>query len=265
VRLNTLFGDDSDIVFIPAGRSVLATLSEQLQDIPYPSMDLIMQEFINRIRDTRRNFGSRIPEIIQDYLKTVKGQINNSAVNLAYELIHEILRADYVSDKGEEKIYYDESHWVKLLFASSGQQESLWLLLPCFMQILQQRKSLFIIEEPEAHLFPYAQRNIMELIALLANATNSTVLISTHSPYILTSTNLLLYSGAVEKQNSQRDAVIRPMLRIMPSIFSAFSIDNGKLTDLFDEETSMIMAEYIDSVSTVINEDLDRLMEKEGA
>lgn len=262
VRINSIFKDDSDIIYIPAGRSVLATMSEQLQDIPFPSMDLTMQEFINRIRNTRMNFGSRIPEVVQDYLKTVKGQINQIAVELAYNIVHTILKADYVSDKDGEKVFYDRDRWVKLLFASSGQQESLWVLLPCFLQILQNRKCLIIIEEPEAHLFPDAQRAIVELVALLVNVTNSSAMITTHSPYILTSTNLLLFSGAIEKSGERNSTVIHPQLRISPKTFSAHSIDDGVMSDLYDKEAHMLNVDYIDQISSVINEDLDRLVEK---
>ena len=262
VRINSIFEDNSDIIYIPAGRSVLATMSEQLQDIPFSSMDLTMQEFINRIRNTRMRFGSRIPDMVQDYLKTVKGQINQSAVDLAYKLIHTILKADYVSDKDGEKVFYDEDRWVKLMFASSGQQESLWVLLPCFLQILQNRKCLIIIEEPEAHLFPNSQRSIMELVALLVNVTGSSVMITTHSPYILTATNLLLFSGAVEKQGEKGSAVILPQLRISSDTFSAHSIDNGIMSDLYDKETHMLNVDYIDQISSVINEDLEKLLEK---
>lgn len=261
-RINKIFRDESDIIYIPAGRSVLSTMSEQLQDLPFSSIDLTMQEFMNRIRDTRINFGSRIPDMVQDYLKTVKGQINDSAVKLAYELIHSILKADYISDKGGEKIFYDNDRWVKLLFASSGQQESLWVLLPCFLQILQRRKSLVIIEEPEAHLFPDSQKSIVELITLLVNSTGSSVMITTHSPYILTATNLLLFSGAVENQTERGPAVVKPILRLSSDSFSAHSIECGVISDIYDSESHMLNAEYIDKISSVINQELDALLEK---
>lgn len=124
-KLNDLFESHAEIIYIPAGRSLLATLSEQLSDVSFSVIDLTMQEFINLIRETKDKFGSKIPEMVKDYTKTVKGQIDNNAVKVAYELIKEILKADYASDSEGEKIYFDERHWVKLMYSSSGQQEVL--------------------------------------------------------------------------------------------------------------------------------------------
>ena len=73
-------------------------MSEQLHDISVSEMDLTMQEFVKLIRATKSHFGTKIPEMVQNYTKTVKGQINNSAVTHAYELIKKILKADYVND-----------------------------------------------------------------------------------------------------------------------------------------------------------------------
>ena len=73
--------------------------------------------------------------------------------------------------KTGKKIYFDERHWVKLMYGSSGQQEALWILLLVFIIILENKNAFVIIEEPEAHLFPKAQRKIVNLIALMVNTT----------------------------------------------------------------------------------------------
>ena len=48
-RLYKLFENNADIIYIPAGRSLLATMSEQLHDFSISDMDLTMQDFINMI------------------------------------------------------------------------------------------------------------------------------------------------------------------------------------------------------------------------
>lgn len=193
--VSSLFGSTEEIIYIPAGRSLLATLFEDLRYLLAQNMNLTMQEFVELIQRTRKRFGTKIPEMIKEYTKTENGQINNMAVAQAYSLIQEILKADYTSEEDGEKIYFDERHWVKLMYGSSGQQECLWILLLAFISILENRNTFVIIEEPEAHLFPQAQRKIVNLIALMVNTTGSKVLITTHSPYILTAANILLYSG----------------------------------------------------------------------
>lgn len=42
-------------MYIPAGRSLLATMSEQLHGFSIADMDLTMQEFINLIRNKKIN------------------------------------------------------------------------------------------------------------------------------------------------------------------------------------------------------------------
>lgn len=77
-------------------------------------IDFITQEFIQYIRNLKTNFGSKLEDIRQNYLKTVTGQIRNQDVELACNLIRDVLWADYVNDQDGEKLYFDKEHWVKL-------------------------------------------------------------------------------------------------------------------------------------------------------
>ncbi len=102
-RLYKIFENNAEIIYIPAGRSLLATMSEQLHDFSIADMDLTMQEFINLIRNTKNKFGSKIPDMVKNYTKTVRGQINNNALDMAYDLIKSIFKADYTSENDGEK------------------------------------------------------------------------------------------------------------------------------------------------------------------
>ena len=196
-------------------------------------------------------------------------RINGStigSVSVDYEFIKKILKADYISENDGEKIYFDEYHWVKLMYGSSGQQEVLWILMLAFTTILEKKKSFIIIEEPEAHLFPIAQKDVMNLISLMINSTNSKVIITTHSPYILTSTNILLYSQKVENQHTKLNKIVIPKnLRVSYENFAAYKVDNSEkvLESLLDEESHMINTNYIDEVSSITNSELDELITME--
>lgn len=264
VHLEELFADSREIIYIPAGRSLLATLSEQLQEYSVSEMDLTMQEFITLIRRTKNRFGSKIPEMIKEYTKTVDGRIDKKAVEQAYDLIKKILKADYTSDSEGEKMYFDEYHWVKLMYSSSGQQEVLWILMLLFILILQKKSAFVVIEEPEAHLFPIAQRDVVQFITLMANVTSSSVLLTTHSPYILTSANILLYSSQIEQ--GEEDAVVPVAMRINGDFFDAYKVlydveDGSKIESIFDKEEALIDTEYIDEVSGITNREFDKLIE----
>lgn len=264
-NVKKVFGYNYDIIYIPAGRSLIATMSETLAEMPTTQLDQSMQEFITLIKEIKHKFGMKIPDIIKNYTKTVKAQINNVALADAYKLINSIFRADYVSEVDGEKIYFDTTHWVKLMYASSGQQEVLWILMLMYTLILEKRAAFIVIEEPEAHLFPKAQRDIINLISLVINTTGSNVIITTHSPYILTSANILLYSNKVENKRNKEDWVVKKNLRLNFEKVDAFAVGEveNSFKSLMDRETNMIETEYIDEVSGIINEDLERLIDME--
>ena len=265
--VSAIFFDSDEILYIPAGRSILATLSEQLHDLNLSTMDLPLQEFVNLIQTTKTTFGSRIPDVISNYTKTVDGQIKNLDVEMAYSLVRQILRGDYVNESDGERLYYSEHEYVKLMYASSGQQEVLWILLLIFIRILEQRKVFLVLEEPEAHLFPSAQKNIIELVALLINSTESAVFITTHSPYILTSVNLLVYSAKVENRLiNNNDSIVKKAFRIDPDQMDAFNIDNAGafcFESIKDESEKMIDATKIDQISNFINDATEKIMDLE--
>ena len=56
-----------------------------------------------------------------------------------------------------------------------------------------------VFEEPEAHLYPETQSDIVELIGLLANLYHNQIIKTTHRPYILSAFNNLLYAYQVAK------------------------------------------------------------------
>lgn len=267
-NIKLFFKDEYEAVYIPAGRSLLASLSEQLVDINESQMDMAMQDFIRLIKNTKFRFGSRLPDIVKTYVKTIKGQINNVAIENAEKLIKSILKADYRNESDGEKLYYDEDHWTKLMYGSSGQQEALWILLLIFTIILDNQKVFMVIEEPEAHLFPDTQKQIVELMSLMVNSSQSEVFVTTHSPYILTSYNLLLQSAKVENnsKNKSNDVIVPRQMRIERNDFSAFiirPIGSGTMETLIDEQTGLINASEIDIISGIINKDAERLIDLE--
>ena len=276
MSVNEIFCDDDMLIYIPAGRNMLAivpdafgtkntSVQENLDDdvqIDITQIDFITQEFIQYIRNMKTNFGSKLEDIRQDYVKTVKGQIKNHDVELACKLIKEILRADYVNDQDGEKLYYDEEHWVKLMFGSSGQQEIVWALNIIFLAILKNEKTFLVFEEPESHLFPDSQETIAELVALLINSSESQVMITTHSPYMLSAMNLLIYSGKEEKNIANGNAVIKKELRLPPGKVGAHFIsrETGRLENIVGEQEGLIDAFAIDGISESINVKMDQIL-----
>lgn len=267
-EVNEIFEQIYTPLFIPAGRSMLSTNSEFFHTLKPNKYDILMNDFIERITILQKQYSQRMEDIVRDKKKLSTESIDFENVNKAMAIVKKILKGEYVNEKDGEKIYYNKNQFVKLIQASSGQQESLWIVLIILSVILNNQNVFLVIEEPEAHLFPKAQREMLDLIALMINATGSKVMLTTHSPYILTSTNLLMYSSYVEKDNRTKEDIVPYEYRISENDVSAYMIQNQEqfvIKNLMDRDNSMIDAAEIDAISEVLNYATDKLIELETA
>ena len=87
---------------------------------------------------------------------------------------------------------------------------------------------------------------------------------TTHSPYVLASLNNLIYAHKVGQID--RDAVEK----IIPSYswidfndINVLFVADGGVESILDDELKLIKAEEIDGISTVLNEEFDKLLELE--
>lgn len=262
-KCNSIFKEDRELIFIPAGRSLLATLSDQLQFINPRNLDFLMRTFLDKINILRPIFNKSLSDIIKERRLLTQYDIDYNKTRLAEEIISKILKGKYQYDKDGEKIFYETNKYVKLNFSSSGQQESLWILLLLFIVILEKQNVFMVIEEPEAHLFPEAQKEISNLIALMSNVENSQVIITTHSPYILASLNNLILAHKVGSENTIVEERINKNLWINREKVYAALVTKGQVKDIIDNELNIIQQENIDSVSGTINDEFDFLFQFE--
>ena len=65
------------------------------------------------------------------------------------------------------------------------------------------KNTLFIIEEPESHLHPSAQLEMVKFLGMLVRS-KAKVLITTHSDYILNFVNVLIRSSQLEEKDRER-------------------------------------------------------------
>lgn len=266
-ELNRIFENDYYIsLFIPAGR-YWTTTNPSLDS--YEKVDYLLQKFTNYVNIVKRSFQAKLEEIALNDNNSYKQSASyKDTVELLAGIIRRILKGDYFYNNFEEKIVYGKqpNEYVYLSQASSGQQEVLWILLIIFDVIVRNRKMIIIIEEPEAHIFPEAQKQIMELIALLINHTGSKVFVTTHSPYTLTSLNLLIHSANVESKIKSKNSIVHEKLRIESSNVSAYYFSKNETfnaEDIIDKETGTIKAENIDKVSDIIYDQTDKLLNLE--
>ncbi len=122
----------------------------------------------------------------------------------------------------------------------------------------------FFIEEPEQNLYPTAQRDLINHMAAMLHEQSHTLFITTHSPYLLTSINNLLYaSEAAETDYAATNKIIPNERWILPHEVAAWKIcdKNRTLIPLLEEDIAMLRAEEIDDVSNTINEEFDALFD----
>lgn len=132
------------------------------------------------------------------------------------------------------------------------------------------RPTTFFIEEPEAHLFPVSQRRIVDLFSRLYNANGHNFVLTTHSPYILAAlNNLILASKLIAETHDSTGKQVRDIiggdLAVSVEEVSAYTVQDGTLINIIDQETGLIGASVIDSVSDEFDRVFDRLVELELA
>ena len=264
-----VFCNDYEIVYIPAGRSLMTLLSSQinyfystLDDVQKRSIDYCTQNYLERILRMKTFFTDGYTQLIHETKTTTDIKINLDALGLAADLAFRILKGEYKNISGDERLQISDKRYVKINYASSGQQESVWILNVLFYYLLNKIKAHFIIEEPESHLFPDAQKLIVEFITLVKNQNNM-VTMTTHSPYVLGSINNLLYAEKIsdEENQSEVDRIIPKILWLKYDSMGAYFLEHGRLTDMRNDEFMDIDHDVIDGASQTINSAYEEMVE----
>jgi len=251
-RTNELFHDIRYLTFIPAGRSLYSIIRNDSLISESENVDMLIRRFTDELSELRTLF---VDYTTKSFIEHIESQ--NLHLNLAEDLLHNVLNASYSARNGFDQIDLHNKTAIPIEFASSGQQEALWILLVLFERIYYSTESLLFIEEPEAHLYPEAQKQIAELIALFINnalLNPNGVVITTHSPYFLSAVNNLLYAHNIGRENTDKvNAIVDSRLWIDYSRISAYFVQDGLIRNIMDDELRQIKSEEIDSASRIIN------------
>jgi hypothetical protein len=266
---NDIFGYSKELVFVPAGRSLLSTLSDQMQLIHPHLLDYPMRQFVESVNSTKVFFDRSLDDIIVERQVLSTERLWFSAIRRAQNYVKRVLRGEYRYDKEGGKIHVNSRVYTKMSYASSGQQESVWILLILFLLVLEKSKALVIIEEPEAHLFPDAQKEIVEFIAFVFNDIQCDFLVTTHSPYVLASMNNLLYAQELaQKGLGEKVEKVIPRDRWLSQreVGGCF-VGRGSVEALKSSEIPGLKTELLDVVSNAINDEFEKLLaiEREAA
>ncbi|MEP7143325.1 MAG: AAA family ATPase [Ferruginibacter sp.] len=147
--------------------------------------------------------------------------------------------------------------------------------------LMDKNLRLLVIEEPELNCFPSTQYRLMKYIiennkisslvpVILENddpenpdidifedyenEVKNQLVITTHSPYILTSLNNLMYAYKVGQENSEEvETIIEKKYWLNPDDVSVYRLSDGHCENIMDEELKQIKVEKIDEISEVLS------------
>lgn len=218
--------------YIPAGRSFFSTIQEVVFSLLSNNVgiDYFLKEFGRKLESFRR----------MRYVSRADGGRDPFS-----ELCRKILHGTYEYDGKDQWIITDVKHKIRLADASSGQQEALPLLMVLSRLFSQDSFSLrsrskngfrVLIEEPEAHLYPTAQQDIVNTIGrILMSGKSIGCIVTTHSPFILCCiNNLLKYQRELQKS------------------VSAYHLHDGGGDVIYKYDLGLIDAERFDDISMEI-------------
>lgn len=286
--VNSLFeSNQDDFLYVIAGRNATVSYSDLFEkylfaDVQYKVIEnnkrsfnrrqynvdeALMLEFIKRITRMKDYFKDyvNIENLITYYPK------NESNLNIVLKKMNRIIKGRYWADKYGEKIIYNdkENDYVLLSNASSGQQEVIRILQDILISIAEESKLFRILEEPEAHLFPSAQKQLIELLSFLMNQnSDNQIIITTHSPYVLTVFNNLIFSKRITDKNPSAindvNEIIQKEFWIDSEDFSAYNLGKAddterKTQSIVNEKTGLIQQNYLDEVSEKLGNDFQKL------
>jgi hypothetical protein len=274
IKLSRALGDEfiGGQTFVPAGRAFFTSIGRLVAGFEHAgALDPVTLKFARLFANLRDRFGW------QGIYQSRTSEGNDRRKRFMTRLF-----GGEVKREGETE-FVETSDGRKVPFGSlsSGQQELLpmWSLIDLYAQqdeFLASRKNapkpnrhLIYIEEPEAHLFPSAQSTLMEfLIGSLVSRDLRSLVLTTHSPYILSKLNVFLKAGQLarrKKRNQDINEIVPRECWLNERQLSAFAIEARNLRDLIDEEYGLIEDAYLDSISQVMSDEYSRLVAIEAA
>ena len=180
---------------------------------------------------------------------------------------YETFGFSYSFDNGNEMVTFEETSLL-LSKTSSGIQSLLPLLLVLDYEIKSVENGeldrTILIEEPELNLYPIKQKYLIEYIVSKINKTDNKVIFTTHSPYILSSLDSLIFAKNTFNERPEYkekiDSIISEDKWIDFKDISVYEVRNdGKVYSIKNEEFKSIDANTIDIVSDIISEEFDKL------
>ena len=234
-----------EVIYLPAERGVVSFLSEK-----YAALD-------------RKELIGLFPETLLDFTGTFN-KVSSIIRKLKIALFDDIT---YQKENGKDYIILANGKSLLLSESASGLQAIIPALIVFDYFSQDETKKSYTFEEPELNLFPIAQKSLVEFLAEKVLSQGHKIIITTHSPYILTAINNLLFaSKIVTKYPDSKEKIIEVSglsSFISSSDIAIYYLSNEDIDcsiNLIDKDTGMIPDNELDSASSEIMEVFDSLM-----
>ncbi|MDH2510826.1 AAA family ATPase [Acinetobacter baumannii] len=251
-----LFFDKSGAQFVPAARAVFSIFSDN-SALENQTDDPIIKKFAQ----TYKTHSSLHQYVQCDNPHTASERLRNKV----QRIFEKILKGKFVLK--EKKAFLSiNNQIISVKNISSGQQEILPLMIMLTFEMFLTHTKLtpYFIEEPEAHLFPEAQCEVMNLISLLSHNFDSQFFITTHSPYLLTILNNFIYADELIKSGKlsleKFNEISNDGFPLDFNDIHAFSIQNGESISIMDTEFKLVDTNFLDSASKSAENIFDELL-----
>jgi hypothetical protein len=284
--LNLLASPSSvyEALYIPAGRAFFTDAAKGYSALQNTEIDPLVRQFASELAwGTRWRVGLLTAE--DDVLDEIR------------KMMFEIAKGQVVVTANLPSFHTADDRYIPLGLLSSGTQELLPLFnvvdrmasfqehrevarnakrIPPYDKPLIGSKKLIYLEEPEANVFPETQYELIRLFVRLSREPNLDFswVITTHSPYVLTSFNTLIEAWRAGNKPGKREQVaelVPEKYWIDEKDFKAYSIHDGKLESIFEVEqdgkegSGLIDGDFLDSVSDKLGGEFDKLLDIEYA
>lgn len=204
---------------------------------------------------------------LSDALFNQLAELDQVARVFKKETVIEPLGITYKNENGKGYIKKDtDDKYYSLFNAASGYQSTIPIvLLVKYYSEIRKKSKTFIIEEPELNLFPSTQDKLMHYLVDKIMNYNNSILLTTHSPYTLTSINNLMYAYKVGQMHTdEANKIIEQKYWQDPENVSVYMmLPSGRCENIFDRVESMIKVERIDEISRILNSQFDSLLDIE--
>lgn len=227
--------------YFPAERSLVSVLSKS-----------IFQLVDNEIK---------MPRFLTDF--AAEYEIARQAVS-QFEI--RFLDITYTFQEGKDKVIFGRNQEIELPESATGFQTAIPMAV--VIESLQEKgKHIFIIEEPELNLYPTTQKKLVEYLIEKCTKGDNRLIITTHSPYILTALNNCIQARNTLREHPEHAEEVAKLVRLESQIdfenVMAYFVADGTAKPIMNNDNRLIDANALDYISDELSETFDRLLDLE--